>query len=225
MASQPAPITTNVVLHKKLNFDPTAFEPVAIMSKIPNVLLVREDFPAKTAQEFMDYVKAQSRQAQLRLAGDRHHLAPDRRTVPDGDRDQARPRALQGDRAGAQRSRRRPRRPDLHAARIVAIKLHEGGKARILAVTTDKRLPMLPDVPTMEEIGVRDLDVRHLERDHGAAQDAGARSSRSSTRRSTRSLKEPDVQAKFARSICCPAAAARRRWASSSRKRPSAGAR
>ena len=58
MASQPAPITTNVFLHKKLGFDPTAFEPVAIMSKIPNVLLVRADFPAKTAQELMDYVKA-----------------------------------------------------------------------------------------------------------------------------------------------------------------------
>ena len=59
MASQPAPITTNVFLHKKLGFDPTAFEPVAIMSKIPNVLLVRADFPAKTAQEFMDYVKGE----------------------------------------------------------------------------------------------------------------------------------------------------------------------
>src|SRR5262245_59043558 len=34
MASQPAPITTNVFLHKKLNFDPAEFEPIAIMSKI-----------------------------------------------------------------------------------------------------------------------------------------------------------------------------------------------
>ena len=35
MASQPAPLTTNVVLYKKLNFDPTAFEPVAVMSSAP----------------------------------------------------------------------------------------------------------------------------------------------------------------------------------------------
>src|SRR5689334_5684191 len=55
MASQPAPITINVELYKKLNFDPTAFEPIIIMSKIPNVLLVRSDFPAKTAQEFLAY--------------------------------------------------------------------------------------------------------------------------------------------------------------------------
>src|SRR5687767_1937479 len=31
MASQPAPITTNAVLYKKLNFDPTQFVPVGIM--------------------------------------------------------------------------------------------------------------------------------------------------------------------------------------------------
>ena len=35
-----------------------------------------------------------------------------------------------------------------------AYKLHEGGKARILAVATDKRLDLLPDIPTMIEVGV-----------------------------------------------------------------------
>src|SRR5258708_11357520 len=58
MATQPAPLTTNVVLYKNLGFDPGAFEPIAIMSSAPNVLLVRGEFPAKTAQEFMAYVKA-----------------------------------------------------------------------------------------------------------------------------------------------------------------------
>src|SRR5512147_483019 len=58
MASQPAPITTNMVLYKKLSIDPTQFVPVALMSSAPNVLLVKNDFPAKTAQEFMAYVKA-----------------------------------------------------------------------------------------------------------------------------------------------------------------------
>src|SRR5262250_871507 len=58
MASQPAPITTSVFLNKKLNFDPTQFESVAIMSKIPNVLLVRADFPSKSGKEFVAYAKA-----------------------------------------------------------------------------------------------------------------------------------------------------------------------
>ena len=35
-----------------------------------------------------------------------------------------------------------------------AYKLHEGGKARILAVATDKRLELLPNIPTMIEVGV-----------------------------------------------------------------------
>jgi len=33
-------------------------QPVAIMTKIANVLLVRPDFPAKTPKEFIDYAKA-----------------------------------------------------------------------------------------------------------------------------------------------------------------------
>jgi tripartite-type tricarboxylate transporter receptor subunit TctC len=35
-----------------------------------------------------------------------------------------------------------------------AYKLHDGGKARILAVATDKRLDLLKDIPTMIEVGV-----------------------------------------------------------------------
>jgi tripartite-type tricarboxylate transporter receptor subunit TctC len=38
-----------------------------------------------------------------------------------------------------------------------AKKLHDGGKARILAVATAKRLPALPDIPTMQEVGVKDF--------------------------------------------------------------------
>ncbi|HWC94316.1 MAG TPA: tripartite tricarboxylate transporter substrate binding protein, partial [Pseudolabrys sp.] len=58
LASQPSPITVNPMLYKKIAFDPTKFEPVAIMTTIANVLLVRPDFPAKTAQEFIAYCKA-----------------------------------------------------------------------------------------------------------------------------------------------------------------------
>jgi len=36
-------------------------------------------------------------------------------------------------------------------------KLHEAGKARILAVATERRLDVLPDVPTLIEAGVPDL--------------------------------------------------------------------
>ncbi len=58
LAAQPAPLTTNVLMYKKLNFDPAAFEPLAIMSLIPNTLVVRPDFPANSVQEFIAYAKA-----------------------------------------------------------------------------------------------------------------------------------------------------------------------
>ena len=39
-----------------------------------------------------------------------------------------------------------------------AIKLHEAGKARILAVATDKRIANLPDIPTLDEAGVKGFE-------------------------------------------------------------------
>jgi tripartite-type tricarboxylate transporter receptor subunit TctC len=38
-----------------------------------------------------------------------------------------------------------------------AIRLHQGDKARILAVTTEKRVASLPDIPTMTEVGLKDF--------------------------------------------------------------------
>src|ERR1700686_466916 len=35
LSSQPAPLTTNIALYKRLGFDPAAFEPVVIMSRFP----------------------------------------------------------------------------------------------------------------------------------------------------------------------------------------------
>jgi tripartite-type tricarboxylate transporter receptor subunit TctC len=156
MTTQPAPLTTNVVLYKKLNFDPTAFEPVAIMSSAPNVLLVKNDFPAKTLAEFMTYVKANSDKlnyasqgpgttshltAELfnKLAGTKLVHVPYKGTGP----------ALIDIAAG---------HTDLIFMQIeAAMKLHESGKARILAVTTEKRIDVLPDIPTMGEAGLKDF--------------------------------------------------------------------
>jgi tripartite-type tricarboxylate transporter receptor subunit TctC len=153
MASQPAPITTNAVLYKKLPFDPTALEPVAIMSKIPNVLLVKQNFPAKTAQEFMAYVKANP--GRLNYAsqgpGTTSHLTAELFQTVTG------LKLVHVPYKGTA-----PALNDLVAGHVdlifmelaAAMKLHEGGKARILAVATAKRLDALRDIPTMSEVGV-----------------------------------------------------------------------
>jgi tripartite-type tricarboxylate transporter receptor subunit TctC len=157
LAAQPAPLTINPLLYKKMNFDPTQFEPVAIMTSIANVLLVRPDFPARTANEFISFVKANPGKVNYasqgigttshltaalfeRVIGTRLVHVPYKGTAP----------ALN----------------DIIASHVdfifmelaSAIKLHQGGKARILAVATNKRIPNLPDIPTLDEVGVKNFE-------------------------------------------------------------------
>jgi tripartite-type tricarboxylate transporter receptor subunit TctC len=153
MSSQPAPLTTNIALYKKLSFDPAALEPVVIMSRFPNVLLVRKDFPAKTAAEFIAYARANpgklnyasqgigttshlTTELFMSLTGTKMVHVPYKGTAP----------ALNDIMAG---------QVDFIFMELSsAVKLHQGGNARILAVATDRRLASLPDIPTMIEAGV-----------------------------------------------------------------------
>ena len=156
MASQPSPITTNAVLYKSLSYDPTKFQFVGIMSAIPNVLLVKNDFPAKTAKEFMDYVKANPGKVNYASQGPgtTSHLTAELYSKLTGTKMTHVPYKGTG-----------PALNDIVAGHVdfifmqleSAIKLHEGGKARILAVTTAKRIPQLPDAPTSVEIGLPGL--------------------------------------------------------------------
>jgi tripartite-type tricarboxylate transporter receptor subunit TctC len=156
LATQPAPITSNITLYKKLNFDPVALEPVAVMSKFPNVLLVRPDFPAKTAQEFIAYAKANPGKVTFASQGPgtSSHLTAELFAKQSGTKMLHVPYRGTG-----------PALNDLVAGHVDCIfmelasatKLHEAGKARILAVATDKRLDVLPAVPTLGEAGVPDV--------------------------------------------------------------------
>jgi tripartite-type tricarboxylate transporter receptor subunit TctC len=153
LATQPAPITSNAALYKKLNFDPAALEPVAVMSKFPNVLLVKQDFPAKTVQEFMRHVKANPGSVNYASqgVGTTSHLTAELFNTVAGTK------LVHVPYRGTA-----PALNDLVAGHVdlifmelsAAYKLHEGGKARILATATDKRLALLPDIPTLIEAGV-----------------------------------------------------------------------
>src|SRR5262250_2761629 len=153
LSTQPAPITSNIALYKKLNFDPAALEPVAVMSKFPNVLLVRQDFPAKTVQEFIAYVKANPGKITFASQGPgtSSHLTAELFMKLTGTKMLHVPYRGTG-----------PALNDLVAGHVdfifmelaSAYKLHEGGKARILAVATDHRIAVVPDIPTLIELGV-----------------------------------------------------------------------
>ena len=153
LASQPAPITISPLLFKKLAFDPTTFEPVAIMSAIPNTLLVRANFPAKNLAEFIAYAKANPGKLNYasqgngstshltgvmfdRAAGTKMNHVPYRGTAP----------AL-NDLLGGH--------VDLFFNELAtSAELHKNGKATIIAVATEKRIAELSDIPTMNEAGL-----------------------------------------------------------------------
>ncbi len=157
LASQPSPITTNPLLYKSLNYDPAQLTPVAIMSHVPNVVLMREDFPAKTVQELIAYAKANPGKINYASQGigTTSHLTaelfqaithtklvhvPYKGTAP----------ALNDLLAG---------NVDLMFNELAtSLELHKAGKARILAVTVKHRVAALPDIPTLEEAGVVGCD-------------------------------------------------------------------
>ena len=153
MASQPAPITVIKLLFNNVNFDPAGFEPVVVMARIPNVLLVKNDFPAKNAQEFLTYIKQNPGKVNfasqgvgttthltgelfMTLTGTNLVHVPYRGTAP----------ALN----------------DLVAGHVditfmefsSAIQLHQSGRARIIAVASTERMAALAHVPTFADLGV-----------------------------------------------------------------------
>jgi tripartite-type tricarboxylate transporter receptor subunit TctC len=153
LASQPAPITTNPFLYKSLNYDPAQLVPVAIMSHIPNVVLVRKDFPAKTVQELIAYAKANPGKinyasqgigttshttAELfqSITGTKLTHVPYKGTAP----------AINDLLAG---------NVDLMFNELASsLQMYKSGQARILAVTVKERVPSLPNIPTLDEVGV-----------------------------------------------------------------------
>ncbi len=157
LASQPSPITTNPLLYKSLNYDPTQFVPIAIMSHVPNVVLVRKDFPAKTVQELIAYAKANPGKinfasqgigttshttAELfqKITGTKMTHVPYKGTAP----------AVNDLLAG---------NVDLMFNELASsIELYKSGRARILAVTVNHPVAALPGIPTLEEAGVMGCD-------------------------------------------------------------------
>ena len=154
LAAQPAPLTTNVVMYKKLNFDPAALEPLAIMTSIPNTLVVRTDFPANSVQELIAYAKANPGKVNFgsQGVGTTPHLTGElfaRVTgiklthVPYRGTAQAVNDLIAG-------------HLDLLFFQLDSVREQvQAKRAKMLAVTTPERVPAVPEVPTMDEAGVK----------------------------------------------------------------------
>ena len=152
LAHQPSPLTTSLHLYDKLGFDPLAFEPIAVMTSFPNLLLVRPDFPVNTLAEFVAYAKqnpdkinyaSQGIGTTPHLTGEWFQRATGTRLVHVPYRGTA--QAVN----------------DLIASHVdmmflelsAATELAAAGRARILAIAAKERVASMPDVPTLGERG------------------------------------------------------------------------
>jgi tripartite-type tricarboxylate transporter receptor subunit TctC len=148
----------NASLYAKLNFNFIRdIAPVAGFARVPNVMVVPPDFPAKTVAEFIAYAKANPGKVNMASSGNGTsiHLSGELFKAMTGAEMQHVPY-----RGSA------PAITDLLGGRVQvmfdnmpsSISHIKSGSLRALAVTTATRSPELPDVPTVGET-VKDYEA------------------------------------------------------------------
>ena len=151
--------TINQTLYPNIKFDLMRdFEAVALGAKVPNILVVHPSVPAKTVPELIAWARANNDTASYASSGSGTsiHMAGEMFKVRTG---------LQTQHVPYKGSA--PAMTDLIGGQVQfmfdnmpsAWPHVQSGKLRALAVTTKKRSPSAPDVPTMEESGVAPFDV------------------------------------------------------------------
>ncbi len=143
---------------RKLPYDALKdFTAIAMVGGTPNVLVVPPSLPVKTLQEFVAYAKANKGKLSYGSAGQGTltHLAMEQfKVANDLDITHAAYRGIGPAITDVLGGQTQASFPGLAAA----LPHIRAGKLRPLAVTGAKRHPLLPDVPTFEELGYKDFD-------------------------------------------------------------------
>ena len=151
--------SVNPSLYPKLPYDSLkAFQPIGVVALFPNVVLVNANFPAKNiaeltaaarkAKDAVSYASSGNGSAQ-HLAGALFESAAkvDMIHVPYKGGGPALNDVIGG-------------QVPLFFGNLASTLQHvQSGKLRALAVTSDKRSPILPDVPTLSESGLKGTEV------------------------------------------------------------------
>ncbi|MFZ0623651.1 MAG: tripartite tricarboxylate transporter substrate binding protein [Pseudolabrys sp.] len=163
-------LATNESLYKHINYTPERdFIPITLIGTQANILVVNADVPARSLKELIALAQAQPGKINFASSGygAAAHLAgelfkseakinivhvPYKGAAP----------ALQDVIAGHDQM--------MFATAASVIGHIEGGRVRALAVTTLKRTQALPDIPTMDEAGLKGFDASTW---HGLVAPAG----------------------------------------------------
>ena len=153
-----ASLATTVTIYKKLPYDPTKdFAPLALITRIPFVLLVNPSLPAKSVTELIQLAKNEPGRLSYASGGpgSPHHLfmelfksmtgiqmlhVPYKGTAP----------ALNDVIAGQV--------PLMLGDVVASLPQVNAGKVRALGVSSIARLPSAPEIPTIGESGVPDYE-------------------------------------------------------------------
>ena len=152
--------TINASLYARLGYDPQKdFEPIGLIAKIPNILVVNNNLPIKSIADYVRFAKASKdgitfassgSGSSIHLSGEmfkmQTHLnmlhVPYRGSAP-----------AVTDLLGGQVQSMFDNTPS-------ALPHVQGGRLRAIAITSAKRSPLLPDVPTVAESGFPGFDVQ-----------------------------------------------------------------
>ncbi|NML43193.1 tripartite tricarboxylate transporter substrate binding protein [Ramlibacter sp. G-1-2-2] len=152
-----APLSVNKAMMARVPFDPAKdLAPIILIERGPLVLVVPENSPFKTFQDLVSYGKAHPDKITFASAGvgGAYHLAGELLSSATGVPMVHIPYKGGGpattDLLGGQVSFMF----DMAPAVLPHIKEH---KMRALAVANEKRLPQLPDVPTLDEMGLKNM--------------------------------------------------------------------
>lgn len=155
-------IVVNPNLYKKIPFDVDKdFIPVTKAGASPNAWIVKSDFPAKTMRELIDLMKTNPGKYSVASPGTgttpslsiemlKQDFGIEFVTVPFAGGGPMIQSVLGGF------------TPITCAAIGNSVPLIKEGKVRALAITVKKRLETLPDVPTFDEIGIRNEDAETM---------------------------------------------------------------
>jgi tripartite-type tricarboxylate transporter receptor subunit TctC len=141
----------NKYVQKNMPYDPIKdIQPVTIIARVPNLMSVNPEVPAKSVAEFLALAKSKPGQLFYGTPGPGHHGAPVDRTVQVDDRHRHRARPLQRQRAGTHRSGRRPRScHDRQSSSCASVRREQ--QCASSGVSTAEKWPLLPNILTIGE--------------------------------------------------------------------------